>query len=132
MSHSESVTTRTVPERLRPALAQVVDRLVAGDFEGLKRDGIDPYPDSDLGVWIREYGRTPGSDDPGRATLVSLPEETWQYAEVVFEDAGPPRKWSVVVDLWTAEEGRSDLSMEADVIDGPAGLQVRVHDIHVM
>lgn len=42
ISHSESVTTRTVPASLRPALAQVVDRLVAGDFEGLKRDGIDP------------------------------------------------------------------------------------------
>jgi hypothetical protein len=132
MSHIESVTTRAIPASLRPALAQVVDRLVAGDFEGLRRDGIDPYPDSDPGVWIREYGRTPGSDDPARATLISLPEEAWQYAEVVLEDAGPPRKWRVVVDLWTLEEGRSDLSMEADVIDTPAGIQVRVHDIHVM
>ena len=132
MSHSGFMTSRAIPASLRPALAHVVDRFVAGDFGGLKRDGIDPYPDSDLGLWIREYGRPPGSGDPGCATLTALPEEAWRYAEVVFEEAGPPRRWGVVIDLWTVEEGRSDLSMEADVIDAPEGLQVRILNIHVM
>jgi hypothetical protein len=131
MSHSGFVTIRTIPASLRPALAHVVDRLVVGDFEGLKRDGIDPHPDTDLGLWIREYG-SPGNGLPGHATLTSLPEEAWQYAEIVFEEAGPPRRWGVVVDLWTVEEGRSDLTMEPDVIDAPEGLQVRISDIHVM
>jgi hypothetical protein len=110
----------------------VVDRLVAGDYEGLKRDGIDPHGDSDLGLWIREYGRVPGTDEAGRATLVPLPEEAWDSAEVVYEDSGPPRVWAVVVDLWTAEEGRSDLSMEAEVTETSHGLVVVVSDIHVM
>jgi hypothetical protein len=109
-----------------------VDRLVAGDYEGLKRDGIDPHEDRDLGLWIREYGRAPGTDEPGRANLVPLPEEAWDSAEVIFEEPGPPRFWAVVVDLWTAEEGRSDLSMEADVTETSTGLAVVVSDIHVM
>jgi hypothetical protein len=88
----------------------MVDRLVAGDYEGLKREGIDPYEDRDLGLWIREYGRAPGNDERGRATLAPLPEEAWESAEVVSEDPGPPRVWGIVIDLWTAEEGRSDLS----------------------
>jgi len=109
-----------------------VDRLVAGDYEGLKRDGIDPFPEADLGLWIREYGRAPGSDEPGRATLVPLPDEAWESAEAICVAPGPPRVWAFVVDLWTAEEGRSDLSMEGEVTETPNGLAVVVSDIHVM
>ena len=108
---------------------------MAGDYEGLKRDGIDPCEDCDLGLWIREYGRAPGTAEPGApspATLVPLPEEAWDTAKVVHEDPGPPRVWAVVVDLWTAEEGRSDLSMEAEVTETANGLSVVVSDIHVM
>ena len=110
----------------------MVDRLVAGDNEGLKRDGIDPYQDRDLGLWIREYGRAPKTSEPGGGTLVPLPEKAWDSAEVVFEAPGPPRVWGIVVDLWTAEEGRSDLSMEAEVTETSDGLRVVVADIHVM
>jgi hypothetical protein len=117
---------------LRPALSEVVDRLVAGDYEGLRRDGIDPNEARDLGLWIREYGRAPVSGEPGRATLVPLPEAAWDWAEVVFEDSGPPRVWGVVVDLWTLEEGHSDLSMEAEVTETSDGPRVVVSDIHVL
>mgnify|MGYP003452711211 FL=1 len=131
-AHTCGVSASPIPRTLRPALSAVVDRLVAGDYKGLKRDGIDRHEDRDLGLWIREYGRAPGTDEPGRATLVPLPEDAWESAEVVFEDPGPPRVWGVVIDLWTAEEGRSDLSMEAEVIETSNGLAVVVSDIHVM
>lgn len=121
-----------VPLSLRPALSAVVDRLVVADYEGLKRDRIDPFEDRDLGLWVREYGRVPGSDAPGRATLVPLPGEAWDWAQVVFEHPGPPRAWGVVVDLWTLEEGHSDLSMEAEVTETADGLSVVVSDIHVL
>jgi hypothetical protein len=113
-------------------LSAVVDRLVAGDYEGLKRDGIHPFSESDLGLWIREYGHAPGSDEPRRATLVPLPDEAWEVAEVVFDDPGPPRVWGFIVDLWTAEEGRSDLSMEGAVTETTTGLAVVISNIHVM
>jgi hypothetical protein len=131
-AHNPCVSASPIPRPLRPALSAVVDRLVAGDYEGLKRDGIDLCEACDLGLWIREYGRAPGTGEPDRATLVPLPEEAWDSAEVVFENPGPPRVWAVVVDLWTAEEGRSDLSMEAEVTETSNGLSVVVSDIHVM
>ena len=113
-----------VPERFRRVIADVVGRIADGDYAGLTRDGIDPHPDADLSLWIREYG------DRG-ATIVRLPEEAWDYAEASPAD-GVPGTWFVVVDLWTAEEGRSDLSMEATVREVGDGVEVEVDDIHVL
>lgn len=132
MVQGGTVSKTPIPLPLRPALAQVVDRVAAGDFEALKASGADPYPDSDLGLWIREYGRPSESTEQGGATLISLPDEAWEYAEVIYEDPGPPRRWGVVIDLWTVEEGRSDLSMEADVVETSTGLRVLILNIHVM
>lgn len=117
-----------VPEHLRPALAAVVDRLAAGDYQGLKRDGIDRSPDdADLSLWIRSYG-------PAGATIVPLPEEAWASADAipVIPVTGQPGHWGVVVDLWTREEGMSDLSMEATVTESPDGISVVIDGIHVL
>jgi hypothetical protein len=113
----------SVPERFRPALAAVVERLAAGDFAGLKRDGIDPYPDADLSLWIRNYGSA-------GATIVPLPEEAWESAGAI--PTVRPGEWAIVVDLWTREEGKSDLSMEATVLDSPGGISVVINSIHVL
>ena len=111
-----------VPEHLRPALETVVRRLAAGDVGGLARDGHISYP-GDILLWVRNY-----SDDG--ATLIPLPPEVWDdaAAQVVSHDVG---EWSVEVPLWTAEEGRSDLTLEADVTDRPGGPVVVINDIHV-
>jgi hypothetical protein len=113
-----------VPERFRGVLGDVVRRVAEGDYVGLKRDGIDPYPDADLSLWIREYGER-------GATVVRLPEEAWEHAEAYPAD-GVPGTWSVVVDLWTAEEGRSDLSMEATVREVGDRVEVTIDGIHVL
>jgi hypothetical protein len=113
-----------VPERFRGVIADVVARVADGDYAGLKRDGIDPHPDADLSMWIREYG------DRG-ATVVRLPEAAWEFAEA-FPAEGVPGTWFVVVDLWTAEEGHSDLSMEATVREVGDGVVVTIDDLHVL
>lgn len=114
-----------VPERWRPALAWIVDRLVARDYAGLARDGYVPHAgrssDTTIGEWIERYP----------ATLVPLPEEAWAWAER-GRCVDDPDTWWVVVDLWTAEEGRSDLSMEAMVREEDGALQIALHDVHVM
>lgn len=119
-----SVPIVAVPARFRPALSDVVERLAALDYQGLKRDGIDPLPDSDLSWWIRNYG------DAG-ATIVPLPGEAWAEA-----DAGPvdarPGHWWVVLPLWTREEGMSDLSLEATVTESGDGIVVVIDDIRVL
>lgn len=113
-----------VPARFRPALSEIVERLAALDYQGLKSDGIDPFPESDLSVWIRNYGEA-------GATIVPLPDGAWAEA-----DAGPVDarrgQWWVVLPLWTREEGMSDLSLEATVTESRGGVIVVVDDIRVL
>lgn len=114
-----------VPERWRPILGAIVHRLVAGDYTGLAADGLlafttDPTDDS-IGHWIEDYP----------ATLVELPDEAWAYSEH-FPEAEQPGAWSVFIDLWTAEEGHSDLTLEATVWDDGTDVVVKVHNVHVM
>ena len=45
-------------------------------------------------------------------------------------DADPPA-WSVVMTLWTEEEGRSDLSIVLTVTQLEDGFDVTLDDIHV-
>ncbi|MGD9956589.1 MAG: hypothetical protein AB7O74_16185 [Candidatus Nanopelagicales bacterium] len=114
-----------VPERWHHAFADVVHRVIARDFDGLNRDGLlDPVHasrPSQIAHWIDRY--------PG--TLVDLPEAAWATA-----DCSPvqdrPGAWWVVVDLWTAEEGRSDLTLEAYVIEDGGEVRVVVYDVHVL
>lgn len=114
-----------VPERWRPALGEIVHRLALGDYAGLVADGLvshtDNPIDTSIGRWIEDY--------PAR--LVDLPAEAWAYSE-----HGPwvnvPGSWWVIVDLWTAEEGRSDLSMEATVWDDGTSIVAKVDNVHVM
>lgn len=114
-----------VPERWRPVLGSIVHRLVIGDYAGLAADGLvshtsDPT-DTSIGRWIEDYP----------AHLVELPAEAWDFSEH-GERVGAPGSWWVIVDLWTAEEGRSDLSMEATVWDDGSSVAAKVDNVHVM
>ena len=44
-----------------------------------------------------------------------------------------PKSWSVRYDLWTEEEGRSDLSLEVTLIESDNKLmRVELNNIHVL
>jgi hypothetical protein len=114
-----------VPDRWRPVLASIVHRLVLGDYAGMAADGLISYSndptDASIGRWIKEYP----------AHLVDLPADAWAYSEH-GPDINVPGSWWVIVDLWTAEEGHSDLSMEATVWDDGVDVVVKVRNVHVM
>ena len=111
----------TLPVHIRVAPAAVITRIVGGDFDGLIADGCAPrHVDGDLGLWVR--------DDP--VELIDLPEEAWRYAEVIIDPARPGW-WAVNVPLWTEEEGRSDLELEATVVERDGRVRVEVDNIHV-
>ncbi|MEM6959729.1 MAG: hypothetical protein AAF411_04380 [Myxococcota bacterium] len=89
-----------VPVRWRAPLASIAERFAAGDFLLAK-----PVPSvrpmrANIAKQAREYVADYG------CTLVLLPEETWETSVCIFSGEG---RWDVLVDLWTAEEGRSDL-----------------------
>lgn len=112
-----------VPERWRPLVGWLVHRLAEGEYAGLAHDGfvsrIDDPEDAGIGLWIERYP----------ATLVDLPGEAWAFSDHWAIDEGV---WAVVVELWTAEEGHSDLSMEATVWDDGTEIIVKIDGVHVM
>lgn len=59
-----------------------------------------------------------------------LPPEAWDDA-YAFEAHGEPGVWTVIANLWGKTEGRTDMSLEALVREGPAGVKVSIHDLHV-
>jgi hypothetical protein len=61
---------------------------------------------------------------------VPLPEEAWASADAIPVTVRPG-EWWVVLPLWTREEGMSDLSLEATVLELPSGVSVVIDDIHV-
>lgn len=97
----------------RPILCEVVQSFVKGDY-GLVKGvaGVEPVSDAtakQIYDYIIDYG----------ATLVPLPNETWQTS--VAQWMGD--HWDILVDLWTAEEGLSDLVLAGSIKetnDGPS------------
>lgn len=105
----------------RPMLRAVVRRLAAGDYaltQGVP--GVTPVALSvaeQMYEYVAEYG----------ARLVELPDETWQTSVAQWMGT----HWEVLVDLWTAEEGRSDLVLHGDVSESAAGPRFTVRAVYV-
>lgn len=110
--------------KLRRTLGHVGQLLVAGDFEGLERlTGGRRLTAEEMRQAVRKYGRC----------LVPPPGGEWLGRSVVEIDNAVPEAWSVYLDLWTAEEGRSDLTLELTLRDSPAGIySVELDDLHVL
>jgi hypothetical protein len=77
----------------------------------------------DVDIAIHKYGRT----------LVPLPDQAYSLLDVVPVSDSQPQRWSVVVPLWSEEEGRSDLSLTITVedVDGQDYV-VEIDDLHVL
>ena len=78
---------------------------------------------ADLERAISEYGQT----------LVRLPPEALEDFEIYqVQDTEPPT-FELVVDLWTREEGRSDLTLELELVDRFNGAyEVSIQSLHVL
>jgi hypothetical protein len=112
----------SVPQPFKGPIAELVDALVRGDFAALDRDGRSGRVGGEgLRRAITEYGRT----------LVALPDEAFALSE-----AGPvtaePGGWWIVVPMWPAEEGRSDLSLELTATPTVDGHRFKVDNLHVL
>jgi len=103
---------------------QLLAWLVAGDYAAIERFTAGVRLSSEqMREAISEYGRT----------LAMPPASALDQLDVIEITGSVPRAWSVRVDLWTAEEGRSDLSMECTLIDCPGELlATEVDNLHVL
>src|SRR5688572_22629151 len=94
-----------VPTAWRKPLADIVACLASGEFSKLPSVApVIPLTDQkclDIESYIRAYGRK----------LTSLPEESWKTSIYLWMGG----YWDVLVDLFTVEEGPSDLVLSLRV-----------------
>lgn len=101
-------------------LTALIDMIAASDLAAIRADPRIRIQGSDPLRWLRDYP----------ATVTALPPEGWDLADAIQLQA-EPGTWSVVIPLWTDQEGRSDLSLEATVRDLADGTTITIDNIHV-
>lgn len=105
----------------RPVLCEIVKAITEGDYS-LSRGIATVAPLSSaaadhIRVYISAYGETP----------TELPKETWNTSVSQWMET----HWEVLVDLWTAESGRSDLVLHVFVFETTEGFRFEVDSVHV-
>lgn len=105
----DAVQERPIPDVWRPTLTALVASLSQQDGIPLGEDvpGVTPAA-ADLSVACREAVRTYGD-----VTLLPLPASVWDTSICLWQGT----HWQCLVDLWTEEEGRSDLVLDVDVVE---------------
>ena len=112
----------TVNTKFIDPIRSLVETLVKGHFDQLERDGRSGRLSAhELKEALHAYGRT----------IITLPDEAFRLAEV-HPVKGQHATWAVDVPLWTAEEGRSDLTLSLTVSDSQDGVQLAIDDLHTL
>ncbi|QPI53144.1 hypothetical protein IV454_07235 [Massilia antarctica] len=98
-----------------------MEGLKEGDVDAVRRvEGIRSLSEKDairIADNIRRYG----------AKLVSLPEETWQTSACQWMIG----YWDALIDLYTVEEGASDLALAVRVYDEGTAYAFDIVSVHV-
>jgi len=110
-----------VPEVWRNTFTDIVDALIEKDFR-LEREvnGVRPISEDDAAKMdsnIENYA----------CRLTSLPEETWQTSVCQWMRG----YWDVLIDLFTIEEGASDLVLAVRVYEEDSSYIFEVQSVHV-
>lgn len=112
----------TVDTKFIASIRALVDMLVKGNFDQLERDGRSGRLSSqELKEALQGYG----------STIIALPDEAFHLADV-YPVKGQKTTWAVDVPLWTAEEGRSDLTLSLTVSDSQDGVRLEIDDLHTL
>lgn len=98
---------RPIPTAWRPAFSKIVDAFCKKDYS--LSNGIVGVSSvsNETAIHIKEYIQGYGEE------LVQLSDETWDSSICIWTGS----HWDVLIDLWTAGEGRSDLVLGAQVTE---------------
>lgn len=110
-------------DEIQKTARRLVTMLAVRDYAGLAfwSKGVR-LGASDMRLAIRDYGRT----------VIVPPGEDLPDIDVVRVGNAEPGRWSVDIPLWTKEEGKSDLTLEATMIESEGEvMDVEIDDIHV-
>ena len=112
---------KPIPSVWRSTFSDIVEALKQGDY-GLTRGVASVRPISaekaaGIARYIKNYG----------AHLISLPEEAWQTSVCQWMRD----YWDVLIDLYTIEEGASDLALAVRVYEEGSAYAFEVHLVYV-
>ena len=110
-----------VPSLWRPIFSSIVMSFIKKDYalsSGIK--GVLPIS-NETACHIKEYISDYAED------LVELPNETWEYSVCAWMG----EHWEVLIDLWTFNEGHSDLVLSAKVIQNDRDYFIDIHMVYV-
>ena len=110
-----------VPSAWRGTLSAIVEAFKEGDFSLTRKvPGVRSIPE-------KKATRIAGNIKSYGARLASLPEDAWQTSVCQWMGA----YWDVMVDLYTVEEGASDLVLQARVYEEGVTYAFDVHFVYV-
>ena len=112
----------------RAAVVGLVRALVEKDRDALEAAGAyQEGPDADPYMFTQPYGPR------DRVDLVMPPGDARHWAGGVIRDDKDPAWVGLVVDMWTEQEGPSELSLEADLFEDEDGdISAQFIQLHVM
>jgi hypothetical protein len=109
-------------DQIRSIVIDLLVLLADGDYESImERCGGSRLNGDDLQAAIRDYGRK-----------VIAPPGDYAHVNMGEVEAATVPTWWVVADLWTEEEGRSDLSLELTIAFAPSGPVIEIDNLHVL
>jgi hypothetical protein len=113
-----------IPPLAVERIAHVVELLSDGLFDEVLDECSDSQLKSDaLQEAVREYGRT----------IIPVPVADMRRSIDAVQVRGRTHPtWSVRVQLWTREEGRSDLTLEVTVSMDGGRVSIQLEDLHVL
>ena len=110
--------------KIRDTVHHLVETLVAGDYDGIEEATQGRrLTAKQLRQAVEEYGRE----------LQMPPEVVFHNLDVNEIEGAIPRAAWVLVDLWTVEEGRSDLTLEIRLAETGGELyDIEIDNLHVL
>ena len=109
--------------KIKATTQQIVKLPVEADYDGIEylTDGCRLKAE-DISEAISENGES----------LIMPPETAFDNLDFKIEGKNPSQ-WSVNINLWTIEEGQSDLTLELTLIDNEKKiLEAEVDNIHTL
>lgn len=119
---SKTDEEQPVPSVWRPTLVAIVDAFIAGDWQLSRAPASVARVDDETAQAIESSVATYGG-----ATLTALPDDCWDTSVAGWTGVG----WQVLVDLWSIEDGRTDLVLDVKVSEVDDGYQYEVQFVYV-
>ena len=110
-------------DKLIEPVNQVIELLVAAKYADLEKltHGVR-LTANEIAKAVTDYGRK----------LILPPHDGLRLMNVIEVKNTDPKRWSIVMPLWSKEEGRSDLTLEMTAIECASSFSIELDDIHVL